>query len=205
MARGPYQKLSGRSTFSVQKAYLGADHLLIVDGFFKESAKRIQYNDIEAILICPTKGGSVLSLLAGLGGLLFTGIALANWQTGSFVPWLIVAGVVWFLFGLGLYGKGSAVFGLQTAVQTVILSGLGTRRKSARARTQLSERIEAVQGRLSAEALRAAHDAQRTAAWAERGRSKPTAGATAHATPGSPPPIQKRPDADTTAGEGEPA
>lgn len=186
MTHRNYKKLSGRSTFSAQQAYLGPDHLLIVDGFFKESVKRIQYEAIEAILVCPTKTGSIFSLLAGLGGLLFTGITLASWQTSGFVPWLVVAAVVWLIFALGLYNKGSAVFGLQTAVQTIVLGGLGSRRKSTRAVAQLAERVEAVQGRLSVEALQAAHEAQRTAAWAARGRSKPVAGAF------GPPPIQKK-------------
>jgi hypothetical protein len=185
MARGGYRKFSGRSAFSVQKAYLGEDHLLIVQGVYKESTKRIRYEDIEAILICPTKTGAVMSMLAGLGTVLFTVVALANLQNSSFVLWLIVAVVTGAIFGLGLYHRGSAVFGVQTAVQTVVLAGLGSRRKSAKATAQLAERAEAVQGRLSVEALRAAHQARRSAAWAARGRPKPTAGAA------RPPPIQK--------------
>ena len=130
MARGGYRKFSGRSAFSVQKAYLGEDHLLIVEGVYKESTKRIRYEDIEAILICPTKTGAVMSMLAGLGTVLFTVVALANLQNSSFVLWLIVAVVTGAIFGLGLYHRGSAVFGVQTAVQTVVLAGLGSRRKS---------------------------------------------------------------------------
>jgi len=184
MARSRYQKFSGRSTFSVQQAYLGEDHLLVVDGVYKERAKRIRYEDIEAILICPTKAGAVVSMLAGLGTMLFTIVMLANLNNSSFVAWLIVALVTAAIFALGLYHRGSAVFGVQTAVQTVILSGLGSRRKSAKATTQLAQRIEAAQGRLTAEALLAAHEAQRSAAWAARGRAKPTTGAAV------PPPIQ---------------
>lgn len=191
MTPGRYKKISGRSTFSVQKAYLGDDHLLVVDGVYQEQSKRIRYEDIQAILICPTKAGSVLALLTGLGGLLFSFLAAANWQNPSFVPWLIVAVVVWGIFGLGLYHQGSVVFGLQTAVQTVILGGLGTRRKADKGAALLAQRIEATQGRLSTEALQAAHQAQRSAAWAACGRPKPTAGAA------GPPPIHKIPSAPT--------
>lgn len=197
MARGGYKKISGRSTFSVQQAYLGEDHLLVVDGVYKEVSKRMRYEDIEAILICPTKSGAVLSMLTGLGTVLFTVVMLANLQNSSFVAWLIVAVVTGLIFGWGLYQRGSAVFGVQTAVQTVVLAGLGSRRKSARGLAQLAERVEAAQGRLSVEALQAAHQAQRSAAWADRGRAAPTAGAA------GPPPLRPgQAAADTDASDG---
>lgn len=185
MAAEKYIKLSGRSTFSVQEAYLGEDHLLVLDGVYQENAKRIDYADVEAILVCPTKSGSIVSLLAGLGGLLFTIVAMANVQNSSFIAWLIVAVVIWVIFGLGIYSRGSAIFGIQTAVQTVLVGGLGNRRKAYRAKRLLTERIEAVQGRLSAEALHEAQQAARSAAWEARGRPKPQAGSS------GPPPIQR--------------
>ncbi len=186
MARDVYQKLSGRSAFSDQEAYFGKDHLLIVEGTYRERVKRIDYEAIEAILVCPTKMGAVVSLLAGLGGLFLTAATLANIGENGFLAWLIVTLVVWSIFGAGLYRKGSVVFGLQTAVQTVILGGVGSRRKADRVKARLAERVEAVQGRLSAGALQAAHQAQRSAAWEARGRPKPEAGR------GAPPPIRGR-------------
>ena len=172
MARDGYKKLSGRSAFSVQQAYLGEEHLVVVDGVYQERVKRIRYADIEAILICPTRSGAVLSLLTGLGTLLLTIVALANLHNSSFMAWLIVAVISGMIFVWGMYQQGSAVFGVQTAVQTVILPGLGTKRKAAKALVQLTQRVEAVQGQLSAEALQAAHQIWRLADVAARERDR---------------------------------
>lgn len=149
-----YKKLSGRSSMSVQQAYLGDDHLLIVDGQFKEQYKRLAYGDIEAILVCPTKTGGVFALI-----LLLCGIPmLLSWPIGGsdYVP-LFIFGVIFSLFGAALlYGKGSVIFGVKTAVQTVVLSGINTRRKAAKAEVTLVAKIEHVQGALSDEQLQQA-------------------------------------------------
>lgn len=187
MAEKPYKKFSGRSVFSVQQAYLGEDHLLVVDGTYQERAKRIDYADIEAILVCPTKAGSIWSLIAALGGLLFTIVSLANFGGVAFFIWLTIALVLWGIFGVGLYGRGSVVFGVQTAVQTVVLAGLSNQRKAERAKRLLTERIEAVQGPLEAEALRAARSLQLQAERHAGGRPLAAAGAQVRT---GPPPIR---------------
>ena len=47
----------------------------------------------------------------------------------------------------------SAVVGVQTAVQTVVLDGVRTIRKARKVESRLAERIEAEQGQLTTEAL----------------------------------------------------
>lgn len=194
-----YKKFSGRSALNVQQAYLGPDHLLVVDGVYQERVKRIDYTDIQAILICPTKGGSILSLIYGLGGLLTTGIALAEWQGGAFVFWLIPALVLWVLFGLGIYQRGSAVFGIQTAVQTVLLPGLSGRRKAERARQLLAERIVAAQGPLDEAALRTVRARRLTS---ERHAGPRSLAAASPRVASMPPPIQPGERGVSTSGEG---
>ncbi len=183
MAEKPYKKLSGRSVFSVQQAYLGKDHLLVADGTYQERVKRIGYADIEAILICPTKAGSIWSLIAALGGLLFTIISLANFGGVAFFIWLTIALVLWGIFGVGLYGRGSVVFGVQTAVQTVVLAGLSNQRKARWAKKMLAEHIEAVQGPLEVEVLRAARSLQLRTERHAGGRPLAAAGASVRTGP----------------------
>jgi len=172
MARNGYRKLSGRTAVSLQQAYLGEDHLLVVEGAYRERVKRIDYEDIEAILICHTKSGGILSLFAGIGGLVLTLVTLSHWQEPTFPIWLGVTLITWLAFGVGVYGKGSALLGVQTAVQTVILAGANTRRKSAKAMTRLAERVMAVQGPVSPDDLESAHAKGRAAIWAARKPSR---------------------------------
>lgn len=151
MASEQYKKLVGRSLLSVQSCYLGKDHLLILDGRYRERAKRIRYQDIEALLICPTKTGNVVSLISALSGFALLVAALANANSVALWIWLALAVIAWGIFALGLYGKGSALMGIQTAVQTVHLEGASSMRKARTTETRLNERIVSVQGRLSVE------------------------------------------------------
>ena len=84
-----------------------------------------------------------------------------------------------------LYGKGSVVFGIKTAVQTVILHGVNTRRRSDRTQQTLAEKIEAVQGRLSIDELREAIQMEKER---ERGKS-------AEPKRAMPPPLTRRAEA----------
>ncbi|MGJ8652741.1 MAG: hypothetical protein ACSHX8_05670 [Opitutaceae bacterium] len=181
-----YKKLSGRSSMSVQQAYLGEDHVLVVDGQYKETYKRLAYEDIEAILVCPTKSAGVIALI-----LLLCGIPMMlSWPVagGDYVP-MFIFGVIFSLFGVALlYGKGSVVFGIKTAVQTVVLSGINSQRKAVKAEAKLVAEIERVQGALTEEVLQQAlyKDAgrygTRTGAWAKQAEPKP-----------APPPIKQPP------------
>ncbi|CAA6676646.1 MULTISPECIES: hypothetical protein [unclassified Lentimonas] len=166
-----YKKLSGRSLLSVQSAHLGDDHLLVVEGHYVETYKRLYYNDIEAILVCPTSSGKVMAiLLTILSVCMILPVLFGGWD---FLP-LAVFGVIPAVFaGVLFYGRGSVLFGVKTAVQTVILDGVKSRRKANRVEAQLSAEIERVQGSLSEPDLQAAiyKDAEshrhRIGAWAK--------------------------------------
>lgn len=154
MADGQYQKLVGRSLFSVQSCYLSDDHLLILDGRYRERAKRIRYQDIEAVLICPTKSGAVLSLISALAGFILLIVALANAGSSALWVWLFLAVVCWLFFARGIYGKGSALMGIQTAVQTIQLEGVSSMRQARKVAHRLNERIRSVQGELGVDEIR---------------------------------------------------
>ena len=149
-----YTKLSGRSTLSLQKSYLADDHLLIVDGHYKETYKRLYYDDIEAILICPTSTGTIFAvLLILLGFLMALPIGFGN---SDYLPLALVAVLPALIAGYILYGGGSTLFGVQTAVQTVLINGVNNRRKARKARTRLAAEIERVQGVLTTSDLQTA-------------------------------------------------
>ena len=146
-----YRKLCGRSSMSAQSAHLGEDHLIVVDGQFTEIAKRLYYNDIEAILVCPTKGGNILALILFLLGIpMMLSLPIGG---AEYVP-LLFFGVIFSLFGAVIaFGKGSVVFGVKTAVQTVVLTGVKTRRKAAKVEAKLAAEVEKAQGILTVEEL----------------------------------------------------
>ena len=151
-----FTKFSGRSLFSVQKSYLMEDHLLVVDGYYTESYKRLYYKDIEAVLVCPTASGMVFACIwAFISVCMF----LPLLRNGFSVGYLTLAffGMFPAIFaGVLFYGGGSARFGIQTAVQTVLLDGIRSRRKARKVKQRLVEKVESVQGVLTESDLRAA-------------------------------------------------
>ncbi|WP_269524625.1 hypothetical protein [Coraliomargarita parva] len=192
MAEG-YQRLSNYTLTSLQTAYLGEDHLLVIDGRFKERYRRLRYEDIEALLICPTKQGSVMSLLFALAGMALIPASLSTYGEPGFIVILILLAVCWIAFGFGIYGRGSVRFGVKTAVQTVVLEGVNTRRKAARAEERLSNHIEAIQGVLTDPELEAAIQARidRRKVLREQRLAPPP--------PVSPPPLQSTPSNPTAS------
>ena len=82
----------------------------------------------------------------------------AFWAGWEFLPLAIICGGASALVALVIFwGKGSVTFGVKTAVQTVVLKGVNTRRKAAKAEARLAAEIERVQGELTEEALSAFH------------------------------------------------
>lgn len=179
MADEQYEKLVGRSLFSVQTCYLGSDHLLVLDGRYRERAKRIRYEDIEAVLICPTKSGGIFSLISALVGFILLIVALSNAGSSALWVWMTLAVICWVVFGLGIYGKGSALMGIQTAVQTIQLEGVSNLRKAWKVGRRLNQRIRSVQGELTAEQIEA---------FKSQRRPKPTLSATPPPLSANPPP-----------------
>jgi len=197
-----YRKLCGRSSMSVQSAHLGEDHLLIVDGQFTEFSKRLYYSDIEAILVCPTKGGSILALFLCLFGI---PMMLSLPLGGADYVLLFICGVVFSLFGVAIMlGKGSVLFGVKTAVQTVILTGVKTRRKASKVEVRLAAEIEKAQGALSVEELQRSiyKDADRYGTRVGGWSKQPAASSTPTPVQG-PPPIRSAETASASS-PGEP-
>ena len=154
--RSDYKKLSGNTLLSVQSSYLGEDHLLIVTGRYTESYRRLYYNDIQAILVSYSQVGIVIGILFFMFSLLFGGLALADTRGDWFWPFLVLAGICAVGLIFNVYQRGSAVFCVKTAVQTVLIHGLNTKRRVEKAEDIMAEKIEAVQGRLSIDELRTA-------------------------------------------------
>lgn len=151
-----YEKLSGNSLFSVQSSFLGTDHILVVNGRFTETFRQLYYKDIEAILVANTRSGLFVGIVFFMLSLLFGVLAFSYRNSGGFWALLICCGICALAMIFQLYGKGSSVFGVKTAVQTVVITGINTKRRVEKAENLLSEKIESVQGRLSIEDLRSA-------------------------------------------------
>lgn len=200
MAANAYEKLTGRSLASQQICYLGEESLVIVSGRFVETVIHLRYDDIQATLICPTRLGGVCGLLGALGGIAFLVLGLFQAGSGWMWFWLTLTAMLWCVAGYYMQQLGSARMGVQTAVQLVVLEGVTTLRKARRAEARLARRVEAAQGKLSAEALKAAHQRQREARIAARAEAR-RHGTLAVSPPGSaqrgvqPPPVPSRPDA----------
>ena len=145
-----YTKLSGRSTFSVQKSFLAEDHLLVVDGHYTETYKRLYFKDIEAVLVCPTSSGMIIAAIMTLLSASLVLLGITNDLLFT-IPAIIPAIFAILLF----YGGGSVRFGVQTAVQTVLLDGVKSKRKARKVKDQLVAQVERVQGVLTEPMLRA--------------------------------------------------
>ena len=74
----------------------------------------------------------------------------------DYLPLALLAILPAFVAGAIFYGGGSVLFGVQTAVQSVRIDGLNSRRKAKKARKLLTAEIERVQGVLTEPALQAA-------------------------------------------------
>ncbi len=185
-----YRKLAGRSSMSVQKAYLGDDHVLVVDGQFTETYKRLAYEDIQAILVCPTKSANIIALILLLVGIpMLLSLPVSGMD---YIP-MFIFGLIFVGFGgLLLWGRGSVMFGIKTAVQTVVISGINSKRKAKKAEAKLVEAIERVQGVLTDEDLQ-------QAIYKDAGSrpSKVEVSAPKAATVATPPPIQSSAERET--------
>ncbi|WP_269540261.1 hypothetical protein [Cerasicoccus fimbriatus] len=164
MAKGNPYKLAakGASLVEHQRVYFGDDHLLIVDGKFTEVYRRLYYKDIQALQRHNTSTSIwvqmfflvviILSLI-GLG----SGMNAPNWGA----MYLLVPSSVFLAYSI--YCGRSCALGIKTQVQQVRLVGVGAMRKAVKFEKQLTERITAVQGTLTAEALQAANRGESTA------------------------------------------
>lgn len=126
---------------------------MVVDGHYKETYRRLYFEDIEAILVCPTASGKVIAVIMTI---LSVCMILPSALNGlDYLP-LAIFGIIPAIFAVALfYGGGSVLFGVQTAVQLAVLNGVNSQRKANKARRMLVAEVERVQGGLSASILQA--------------------------------------------------
>jgi hypothetical protein len=154
-----YIKLGGRRTRragsftrTISSAWLGADHLLLIEseGGFTEQYKRLYYSDIQAIFVRRTKNWAYVSFAFGFL-VAIGGIFAAVTGTPFYEFWLIFGGFFLVLLAVHLLkGPTSQTF-VQTAVQTEELPALNRIRKAKKHIPALRARIAAAQGTLAPE------------------------------------------------------
>lgn len=182
-----YKKLSGNSPLHVQKALVADDHILVINGRYSETFRRLYFKDIQAILVEHNRIGLGIAIGSLVLGLMFLGLLFSSPGEFGFWAYIILLSVCVLVSFYNFFGGGSTVFGVKTAVQTVILHGLNTKRKAHKARAQLVEKIESIQGSLSTEELREAIHNEN-----EERAAKPTVKPVAQVAP-PPPPVTSPP------------
>lgn len=125
----------------------GEDHLLVVDwDGYREYYKRINYRDIQSVVIHRTAEGMLVNVLLGAVVLLLVGLGVAFGDSVGLAILLVLAGV----FGLILLGNvlqgATCQCQLRTAVQTEDLHSLSRVRTAQKALAQLRPLIVAAQG-----------------------------------------------------------
>ncbi|MDX2111649.1 MAG: hypothetical protein SFY80_15565 [Verrucomicrobiota bacterium] len=109
-----YKKLFGRSSFSVQKLYRGVDHLLLVDGQYREEYRRFYYKDIAGIVVRNTATWKVCNWIFGVLLFLFlVGSLSSSDAKPAFIIWFVIV-LLPFLYNLL---RGQTV---QCAIKTVV-------------------------------------------------------------------------------------
>jgi len=146
-----YKRIGSSNGLFRQSIFLGDDHLLIVDGVYKEAYRRLFFSDIQALISGPTSRTLVVLTFSGLT---LSATTLAFLAQGFAWGWLVIMLPTTALIAQSLWGGGSREFAIKTAFQLVRLSAVGNRRAAQKLEDQLSPEIERVQGRLSSDTLR---------------------------------------------------
>jgi len=147
MAARPYKRLPGRHNglFYVTSLWEAEDHLLLVESYrVSESYRRFFYRDIQAVVICRTVAGLVITIVMGVLAAGFG--ALAALFEGPRVACVIFAAVFLALAVLEILRGPTCRSTLRTAVQTQRLPSLGRLRVARKAILRIQSRIEAAQG-----------------------------------------------------------
>lgn len=156
-----YEKLTNGGLLIAQEVYVSEEHLLVIEGLFNERYRRIHYKDIQALLSTRSPVGLVLGIIFGLLGILFLSFTIGLNTAPEKIIFAILTLLCVFGVIVQIHGRGSAAFGIQTAVQTVRLYSVNNVRKVERAENILIDKIETVQGQLTREALQAALQAEK--------------------------------------------
>lgn len=155
--RGAYQRLPGVGGSGLLRsrteAWLGPDHLLLVEGVYTERYRRVDLADIQAISYATTPGAlrGTLALLTG-AALMFGGglLPIAYGATPGEVLWLQAFTLLLVIAaGVNAARGPSCRFLLKTGVQTIEVPSLRRVWKADKVYEILSNRVEAVQGAVS--------------------------------------------------------
>ncbi|WOO42182.1 hypothetical protein [Rubellicoccus peritrichatus] len=150
-----YAKLAGPGLLAYQRLYEAKDHFLVVEGVYQESYRRLFYKDIQALIYCPTKAGSITMLITALGllaSLLGVAVTMASQSPvlGMWVVFAIIFGVV-LLFAV--IAGGTCSLAIKTPAQIVPLRNVSGRRRARKLIRKVTEIVESVQGPLTQEVL----------------------------------------------------
>jgi len=154
---GRGRKRGGLLTIARIRARLwtGNDHLLCVyNSGYTEDYKRFYYRDIQAILTRKTGRGVVWSAVFGLLVIFFAALTSTVGREGAVVFWSI-AGLFFALLLTNILRGPTCITYLQTAVSREELPSLNRLRKANKVIERLRPLIEAAQGAISSEEMRA--------------------------------------------------
>jgi len=153
MAEKKYRRLCSGGLGARQAIFLADDHLLVVDGSYKQTYRRLFYSDIQALISRSTQTALGVRALAGLGLLVAVlGIAGGGWHWG----WLFLIVPCILVMGASIWAGGSREVAVKTPIQLVRLPSVGNRRAAQKFEEQVSAEVERVQGRLTSEVLQQA-------------------------------------------------
>lgn len=147
MAAHPYKRLPGRSRrlFNAATLWESEDHLLLVQSqVITENYRRFFFRDIQAIAICQTKAGPVISFVFGLLAVASGVAALFTGGSGA-IALSIVAGVFLLLTVINILRGPTCRCLLRTAVQAQELSSLHRLRTARRVLRRIQPKIQSAQ------------------------------------------------------------
>lgn len=129
----------------------GEDHLLVVDwDGYREYYKRINYRDVQSVVICRTAEGWIASVLLGALTVVFAVLGIAVGDGVGMTILLVLAGLFALFLAVNLLQGATCTCQLRTAVQTEQLRSLTRVPTALKALAQLRPLIIAAQGELPA-------------------------------------------------------
>ena len=157
-ARSPYRRLPGchRHLMGHATLWLGADHLLLVRLYgFTETYERFYFRDIQSLTVRVTDSWSLWNVAFGLPAVLVGVLAAGATTAAGRIGWGSIAAVLLAAFLTSVLRGPTCVSHLRTPLRLVELTSLRRLRLARRALARLRPPIEAAQGLLDAEIVRA--------------------------------------------------
>ena len=148
-----YKKLKGSAYFSLNRLYIGTDHLLSSkNNLFTEGYQRFYYKDIQSFINRKTVKGKVYNIC--LSSFLVIFILSALFSSGGWAVFFYILSSVLTIFLLvNLINGPTSICHIQTPVQTVRLSAINRIKRAEKAIAQVKPLIENSQGILDREVI----------------------------------------------------